>query len=123
MTTSLHNASWFITGASGSFGKKALEILLAEYSPRRIGIFSRDELKQFEMRDQGVGTQVLYIPVHLQPWYRNTHGNGAGKCSNAEAAYAGLLSLPLFPNMTHSNVDQVIRAVKALDQKPIPPCA
>jgi len=46
-----------------------------------------------------------------------------GKCPNAEAAYAGLLSLPLFPAMTHSNVDQVIRAVKALDQKPIPPCA
>lgn len=45
------------------------------------------------------------------------------KCPNAEAAYAGLLSLPLFPNMTHSNVDQVIRAVKALDQKPIPSCA
>ena len=52
MTNSLQNASWLITGASGSFGKKALEILLSEYSPRRIGIFSRDELKQFEMREQ-----------------------------------------------------------------------
>ncbi len=52
MTDNLQNASWLITGASGSFGKKALEILLTEYSPRRIVIFSRDELKQFEMREQ-----------------------------------------------------------------------
>ncbi len=76
-----------------------------------------------ELREQGVGTQVLYIPVHLQPWYRNTYGYGVGKCPNAETAYGGLLSLPLFPGMTHSNVDQVIRAVKALDQKHIPSCA
>ncbi|MCY2944553.1 MAG: DegT/DnrJ/EryC1/StrS family aminotransferase, partial [Planctomycetota bacterium] len=27
-----------------------------------------------ELREQGVGTQVLYIPVHLQPWYRKTFG-------------------------------------------------
>ena len=45
------------------------------------------------------------------------------KCPNAEAAYAELLSLPLFPAMTKADVDQVIRALKALDQKPIPPCA
>ena len=114
MTTSLHNASWLITGASGSFGKKALEILLAEYSPRRIGIFSRDELKQFEMRDQGVGTQVLYIPVHLQPWYRNTYGYGVGKCPKAETAYAGLLSLPLFPAMTEADVFKVVKSVTSL---------
>ena len=76
-----------------------------------------------ELREQGVGTQVLYIPVHLQPWYRKTFGYAGGKCPVAEQAYAGLLSLPLFPAMTHSNVDQVIRAVKALDQKPIPSCA
>ncbi len=46
------NQSILITGATGSFGKKALEILLAEYSPKRLVVFSRDELKQFEMRDQ-----------------------------------------------------------------------
>ena len=38
-----------ITGGTGSFGKKCTEIILKHYKPRKIIIFSRDELKQFEM--------------------------------------------------------------------------
>lgn len=38
-----------ITGGTGSFGKKYTEILLEKYQPRKIIIYSRDELKQFEM--------------------------------------------------------------------------
>jgi UDP-N-acetylglucosamine 4,6-dehydratase len=38
-----------ITGGTGSFGKKATEIILQKYKPRRLIIFSRDELKQFNM--------------------------------------------------------------------------
>lgn len=41
-----------ITGGTGSFGKKCTEILLRTYKPRRLIIFSRDELKQFEMAQQ-----------------------------------------------------------------------
>jgi UDP-N-acetylglucosamine 4,6-dehydratase len=39
----------FITGGTGSFGKKYTEILLKNYKPNKIIIFSRDELKQYEM--------------------------------------------------------------------------
>ncbi len=39
-----------ITGGTGSCGKKLTEVLLARYKPRKLIIFSRDELKQFEMR-------------------------------------------------------------------------
>src|SRR5512136_2440408 len=42
-----------VTGGTGSFGKKFVEILLAEYQPARLIIFSRDELKQHEMRVAG----------------------------------------------------------------------
>jgi len=38
-----------ITGGTGSFGKKFVEILLKKYTPNRVIIFSRDELKQYEM--------------------------------------------------------------------------
>ena len=38
-----------ITGGTGSFGKKCTEIILKKYRPKRLIIFSRDELKQFEM--------------------------------------------------------------------------
>ncbi len=42
-----------ITGGTGSFGKKFTEIMLAEYHPAKLIIFSRDELKQHEMRTAG----------------------------------------------------------------------
>jgi UDP-4-amino-4,6-dideoxy-N-acetyl-beta-L-altrosamine transaminase len=67
-----------------------------------------------ELREAGVGTQVLYIPVHLQPWYRKTFGYGSGKCPTAEAFYAHALSLPLYPAMTNADVARVITAVRAL---------
>jgi UDP-N-acetylglucosamine 4,6-dehydratase/5-epimerase len=38
-----------VTGGTGSFGKKFIEIVLAEHSPKKVIVFSRDELKQFEM--------------------------------------------------------------------------
>jgi len=45
-----NNKSILITGGTGSFGKKFIKTILDAYSPRRIIIFSRDELKQFEMQ-------------------------------------------------------------------------
>jgi UDP-N-acetylglucosamine 4,6-dehydratase/5-epimerase len=42
-----------ITGGTGSFGKKFAEIMLREYHPKRLVIFSRDELKQHDMRAAG----------------------------------------------------------------------
>ena len=45
----LDDKNILITGGTGSFGKKAVEIILNQYNPRRLIVFSRDELKQFEM--------------------------------------------------------------------------
>src|SRR5688572_20264453 len=39
-----------LTGGTGSFGRKFVETVLAERCPRKLIVFSRDELKQFEMR-------------------------------------------------------------------------
>ena len=44
--------SILVTGGTGSFGKKFIEIVLKRYSPKRIIVFSRDELKQFEMQQK-----------------------------------------------------------------------
>lgn len=46
-----------ITGGTGSFGKKCTEIILQRYKPRKLIIFSRDELKQWEMAQQFPDTQ------------------------------------------------------------------
>jgi UDP-N-acetylglucosamine 4,6-dehydratase len=42
-----------ITGGTGSFGKKFVEIMLAEFNPAKLIVYSRDELKQHEMRVEG----------------------------------------------------------------------
>lgn len=70
-----------------------------------------------KLRQDGIGTQVLYIPVHLQPWYRKTFGYSAGKCPVAEAFYARALSLPLYSAMSDADVGKVIAAVLALGSK------
>src|SRR3981081_2303380 len=43
-----------VTGGTGSFGKKFVEIMLRQYRPKRLVIFSRDELKQHDMRASGL---------------------------------------------------------------------
>lgn len=45
----LENSSIFITGGTGSFGHTFVPMTLAKYNPRRLVIFSRDEMKQWEM--------------------------------------------------------------------------
>ncbi len=67
-----------------------------------------------ELRKAGVGSQVLYIPVYLQPWYQKTYGYAQGKCPVAESFYKHALSLPLYPTMTDADVQRVIAAINAL---------
>ena len=43
-----------VTGGTGSFGRKFLEVMLREYRPQKLIVFSRDELKQHEMRSSGL---------------------------------------------------------------------
>ena len=47
-----NNKSILITGGTGSFGKKFIEIVLKRFTPKKIIVFSRDELKQFEMQQK-----------------------------------------------------------------------
>ena len=45
-----NNSTILITGGTGSFGKMYVQVILEKYKPKKIIIFSRDELKQFEMQ-------------------------------------------------------------------------
>ena len=65
-----------------------------------------------ELRERGVGTQVHYIPVSSQPYYKETFGYKAEDYPRAKAYYEKTLSLPLFPGMTDSDINTVINAVK-----------
>ena len=48
----INGNSILVTGGTGSFGKKFIKLLLGQHTPRRLVVFSRDELKQFEMREE-----------------------------------------------------------------------
>jgi UDP-N-acetylglucosamine 4,6-dehydratase len=48
-----------VTGGTGSFGQKFIQVMLQEYKPRRLIVFSRDELKQHEMRLAGFDHESL----------------------------------------------------------------
>ncbi len=65
------------------------------------------------LQSRGIQAQVHYIPVHLQPWYRERYGFCPGDYPRAEAYYAGCLSLPLFPGMTSADVERVAGVLRA----------
>jgi len=56
------------------------------------------------LRDVGIAAQVHYIPIHVQPLYRDT----GSTLPNADGAYAELLSLPVFPTLDDAEQRQVI---------------
>lgn len=62
-----------------------------------------------KLRQRGIGSQVHYIPVNLQPYYRKRYGDT--QLPGATAYYARCLSLPLFPGMTTDDVDRVVDAL------------
>ena len=65
------------------------------------------------MRTNGVGVQVHYVPIHRHPAYQRL-GFAREAFPNAEAAYEGLLSLPLYPELSPSDQDRVIAQLTML---------
>ncbi len=63
------------------------------------------------LRENGIGVNVHYIPVHLHPFYRNKFNAEPGLCPVAETAYEQIISLPMFPGMTDHDVERVITSV------------
>lgn len=66
------------------------------------------------LRKKGLGVQIHYIPLHLQPFYRKKFGYKKGDFSIAENYYQRALTLPLFPKMTNKDVENVIKTVKKI---------
>jgi len=60
----------------------------------------------------GIGTQVHYLPLHMQPYYRGRYGEMS--LPGAEAFYQQALSLPLFPDMKEEEVDYVVEMLNEI---------
>ena len=63
------------------------------------------------LRAQGIYAHVHYIPIHLQPFYKDL-GFKEGDFPNAECYYQQALTLPLFPDLSIGDVDNIILKLK-----------
>lgn len=77
-----------------------------------IRVADRDALQQ-HLKDAGVGCSVYYpLPLHLQPCFAYL-GYAEGACPEAERASRDVVSLPVFPELTRAQLDEVARTVRA----------
>lgn len=65
------------------------------------------------LHERGIRVQVHYVPIHHHPVYADL-GFGPADLPACEAAYAGLISLPIFPTLTDTEVDRVVAALEEL---------
>jgi dTDP-4-amino-4,6-dideoxygalactose transaminase len=79
----------------------------------RIG---RDRFIQ-ELTARNIGTSVHFIPIHLHPYYRNKYGYQPGDFPAAYDAYQRLVSLPLHPLLSDTDVSDVVTAVQDIVRK------
>jgi len=79
-------------------------------------LLTRTDRKEayIKLREKGIFAQVHYIPVHLQPYYRNNYGFKKGGYPNAEYYYEHELSIPMYPKMKNEEVNYVIQSIKSL---------
>jgi len=73
----------------------------------------KDERRQLfnHLRAKGIGVQVHYTPVHLQPYYR-AMGFSVGDFPNAEDYGTRALSLPIYPELTRNEQDMIVLMLK-----------
>jgi len=64
------------------------------------------------LRSRGIGVNVHYIPIHLHPFYQNNYHTKRMLCPMAEEAYEEIVSLPMFPMMSHEDIKKVIQLIR-----------
>ncbi len=120
-----HLAKWSASRrANAAFYDQALadvaEIRTPYVAPQNESIYNqytiradrRDDL-QAHLKALGIGTSVYYpLPLHLQPCFAYL-GYRRGECPESERASAEVLSLPVFPELAQSQLEEVVAAVRA----------
>jgi UDP-4-amino-4,6-dideoxy-N-acetyl-beta-L-altrosamine transaminase len=89
---------------AGRYSAFHLYVIQLHQAERRREIFET-------LRAAGIGVNVHYIPIHLQPYYRE-RGFAEGDFPNAEAYYRAAITLPLHPLMKEDDVDRVVSVLR-----------
>jgi len=66
------------------------------------------------LKQEGIGTSVHFIPLHLHPYYRDTFGYGPADFPHASFVFERIVSLPIYTKMTDADVQRVIDTVRGL---------
>ena len=61
----------------------------------------------------GIGCSVHYIPLHLQPYWRDRYRLDPASFPHSQRAYERLVSLPIYTTMSDADVDRVVTALRA----------
>jgi dTDP-4-amino-4,6-dideoxygalactose transaminase len=67
-----------------------------------------------ELQQRGIGTSVHWMPLHLHPYYRQTYGDLERDLPTATALYPEIITLPIYPEMTETDVQYVSDSIKAI---------
>lgn len=74
---------------------------------------TRDQFVE-ALYSQGIGCSVHYIPLHLQPYWRDTYKLKTEQFPVSQKAYERMVSIPLYSKMTQSEIDRVIQAIQSI---------
>lgn len=71
----------------------------------------REKLQQY-LKEKGIMTKVYFHPIHLKTYYKNEIGYNKGDLPKTEKISEEVLSLPIFPNISKKDLDQIIKQIK-----------
>lgn len=92
-----------------SYSKSGYHIYLIKLN---LEMLSGDRKDIFDaLRAENIGVNVHYLPVYMHPYYKKI-GYNKGLCKNAEKLYERIITLPLFPSMENSDIEDVVRAIE-----------
>jgi perosamine synthetase len=76
-------------------------------------VTDRDEVAR-QLKQQGIGTSVHWMPLHMHPYYRERYGYAPEDFPVAARLYPQIITLPLFPDMKQVEVEYVCNALKTI---------
>ena len=106
------NIEWLTIPFEENLNESNFHLYVLQFDFKKIGM-SRVQVMA-ELAKKMIQTQVHYIPVYTQPFYRKTFGTNWGDCPVAEQYYQKCLSIPLYPSMGNKNVEKVIAGIRGL---------
>ena len=89
----------------------SLHLYVIRLQESQIGISRREVFD--ELRKNGVGVNIHYIPIHLQPYFKNM-GFKSGDFPEAERYYSEAISIPLHHGMTSNDQEKIINCIKKI---------